>query len=84
MKRSYFKLLAIAVATLLIAPLAIHAQDEKSKEKDKTEKKDVQTIVITRKGESKDKVTVEINERSPLKGAPITVEKLFLEFFGEL
>ena len=72
MKRSYFKLLAIAVATLLIAPVAIHAQDEKSKEKDKTEKKDVQTIVITRKGESKDKVTVEINgDKVTVNGKPI-------------
>ena len=72
MKRSYFKLSAIVIATLLIAPVAIHAQDEKNKEKDKTEKKEVQTIVITRKGESKDKVTVEINgDKVTVNGKPI-------------
>ena len=36
MKRNYLTLSAIAVATLLIAPVAIHAQDEKTKEKEKT------------------------------------------------
>jgi serine protease Do len=73
MKRIYFKLSAIAIATLLIAPVAIHAQDEKSKEKEKTDKnKEVETIVITRKGENKDKVTVEINgDKVTVNGKPI-------------
>jgi Trypsin-like serine proteases, typically periplasmic, contain C-terminal PDZ domain len=72
MKRSYFNLSAIAIATLLITPVAIHAQDEKNKEKDKTEKKDVETIVITRKGETKEKVTVEINgDKVTVNGKPV-------------
>jgi serine protease Do len=72
MKRIYLKLSAIAIATLLIAPVAIHAQDEKDKEKDKTDKKEVETIVITKKGDSKDKVTVEINgDKVTVNGKPI-------------
>jgi serine protease Do len=73
MKRIYFNLSAIAIATLLIAPVAIHAQDEKSKEKDKSDKnKQVETIVITRKGENKEKVTVEINgDKVTVNGKPI-------------
>jgi serine protease Do len=72
MKRSYFNLSAIALATLLIAPVAIHAQDEKNKDKDKSDKKEVETIVITRKGENKEKVTVEINgDKVTVNGKPI-------------
>jgi len=73
MKRIYLNLSAIALATLLIAPVAIHAQDEKSKDKDKSDKnKEVETIVITRKGENKDKVTVEINgDKVTVNGKPI-------------
>src|SRR5205823_1639113 len=72
MKRNYLTLSAIAVATLLIAPVAIHAQDEKTKEKEKTDKKDVEQIIITRKGDKKEKVTVEINgDKITVNGKPI-------------
>ncbi|HEV8283533.1 MAG TPA: PDZ domain-containing protein [Chitinophagaceae bacterium] len=74
MYRNYLKLLAIAVATMLIAPVAIHAQDEKPKEKEKvkTDKKDVEQIIITRKGDNKEKVTVEINgDKITVNGKPI-------------
>lgn len=65
------KLSAVAIATLLIAPVAIHAQDEKEKEKDKSDKKDVEQIIITRKGDNKEKVTVEINgDKVTVNGKP--------------
>jgi len=74
MKRNYLRLSVIAIATFLIAPVAIHAQDEKGKEKEKekSEKKDVEQIIITRKGDKKDKVTVEINgDKVTVNGKPI-------------
>ncbi|HEY1870297.1 MAG TPA: PDZ domain-containing protein [Chitinophagaceae bacterium] len=72
MNKRHFKLLAVAIATLLIAPVAIHAQDEKDKDKDKTDKKDVEQIIITKKGNSDDKVTVEINgDKVTVNGKPI-------------
>jgi serine protease Do len=72
MKRNYLKVSAIAVATLLIAPVAIHAQDEKGKVKEKADKKDVEQIIITRKGDNKEKVTVEINgDKITVNGKPI-------------
>ena len=71
MKRSYLKMSAIALATLLMAPFAVHAQDEKDKDKDKTDKKEVETIIITRKGDNKDKVTVEISgDKVTVNGKP--------------
>ena len=70
MKRKYLQLSVIAIATLLVAPVAIHAQDEK--EKEKADKKEVEQIIITRKGDSKDKVTVEINgDKVTVNGKPI-------------
>ena len=53
MKRILPKLSAVILASLLIAPVAIHAQDEK--EKDKSDKKDVDQIIITRKNADKGK-----------------------------
>jgi serine protease Do len=70
MNRNYLKLSAVAIATLLIAPVAIHAQDEK--EKEKSDKKNVEQIIITRKGDNKEKVTVEINgDKVTVNGKPI-------------
>jgi serine protease Do len=75
MKRMNLILSAAAIATLLIAPVAIHAQDEKQKEKaekEKTEKKDVDQIIITRKGDSKEKVLVEITgDKVTINGKPV-------------
>jgi serine protease Do len=72
MKRMNLILSAAAIATLLIAPVAIHAQDEKEKEKEKSDKKDVEQIIITRKGDNKEKVTVEINgDKVTVNGKPV-------------
>jgi serine protease Do len=57
MKRLTLKIATIAF--LVSFSLTIMAQDEKDKDKDK--KKDVEQIIITKKGDSKDKVVVEIN-----------------------
>src|SRR6266516_2056387 len=75
MKRIYLTISAAAIAALLL-PATIHAQkEEKDKEKDKTEKnekKDVQQIIITKRGDSKDKVVVEINgDKITVNGKPI-------------
>jgi len=68
----FLKLSAVAIATLLITPVAIHAQDEKDKEKDKSEKKGAEQIIITKKGDSNDKVVVEINgDKVTVNGKPI-------------
>lgn len=56
MKRLLVKFAAIAFLAALTIPAA--AQDEKAKEKDK--KGDVEQIIITKKGDSKDKIVVEI------------------------
>jgi len=70
MQRILPKLSAVILAGLLIAPVAIHAQDEK--EKDKSDKKDVEQIIITRKNADKGKVTVEIDgDKVTVNGKPI-------------
>jgi serine protease Do len=70
MQRILPKLSAVILASLLIAPVAIHAQDEK--EKGKSDKKDVDQIIITRKNADKGKVTVEIDgDKVTVNGKPI-------------
>ena len=70
MQRILPTLSAVILASLLIAPVAIHAQDEK--EKDKSDKKDVDQIIITRKNADKGKVTVEIDgDKVTVNGKPI-------------
>jgi serine protease Do len=72
MKRNYLKLSVVALAALLIAPVAIHAQDEKDKEKNKDEKKGAEQIIITKRGDSNDKVVVEINgDKVTVNGKPV-------------
>jgi serine protease Do len=72
MKRILPKLSVVALATLLIAPVAIHAQDEKDKDKDKSDKKEAEQIIITRKNADKGKVTVEIDgDKVTVNGKPI-------------
>jgi serine protease Do len=71
MKRILPKLSVVALATLLIAPVAINAQDEKDKDKDKSDKKEAEQIIITRKNADK-KVTVEIDgDKVTVNGKPI-------------
>ena len=70
MNRILLKLSAVALATLLTAPLSIHAQDDK--EKDKSEKKGAEQIIIVKKGDNNDKIVVEINgDKVTVNGKPI-------------
>jgi serine protease Do len=71
MKRICLKLSAVMMSTMLLAPAVIHAQKEE-KDKEKSEKKNLEQIIITRKGDSKDKVVVEINgDKVTVNGKPI-------------
>ena len=74
MKQSWMKFSAFVIAIALFVPVSLLAQkDEKDKEmKEKTEKKDVEQIIITRKGEKNEKVTVEINgDKITVNGKPL-------------
>ena len=81
MNRIYLKLSAAAIAALLLVPAAIHAQKEEKEKTEKTEKpekvekaekKNVEQIIITRKGDTKEKITVEINgDKITVNGKPI-------------
>jgi len=75
MMRTKLILSAAVIATLLVAPAVVRAQDEKQKEKadkEKTEKKESEQIVITRKTDNKQKVVVEINgDKVTVNGKPV-------------
>jgi serine protease Do len=74
MKQSWMKFSAFVLAIALFVPVSLLAQkDEKDKEaKEKTEKKDVEQIIITRKGDNNEKVTVEINgDKITVNGKPL-------------
>lgn len=84
MKHVLNKTAMFAFALLLFAPLALLAQDEKEKAKDKElkekqevkEKKEAEQIVITLKGDKKEKVIVEVNgENITVNGKPISEYK---------
>ena len=62
MKQAVKKFSIVALALALLAPVSLLAQkDEKEKEKEVKEKKDVEQIVITRKGDKDEKMVIEIN-----------------------
>lgn len=66
MKRLTFKIAAIAF--LASCTMTTMAQEEKEKDK----KKDVEQIIITKKGDSKDKVVIEINgDKITVNGKPV-------------
>src|SRR5260221_2070553 len=74
MKQSWMKFSAFALAIALFVPVSLLAQkDEKDKEaKEKAEKKDAEQIIITRKGDKNEKVTVEINgDKITVNGKPL-------------
>src|SRR5215216_6480028 len=72
MKRMYFKLSAIAIAAMLLVPASIRAQEEKERVKNDKKDKELETIVITKKTDSKEKIVVEINgDKITVNGKPI-------------
>ena len=75
MKPTWIKFSAFALAMALLIPASLLAQkDEKGDkgDKDVKEKKDVQQIIITRKGDKAEKVVVEINgDKITVNGKPL-------------
>lgn len=60
MKQSIKKLSFVILASALMAPVALLAQKEE-KDKEVKEKKDAEQIIITRKGNSDEKLIIEVN-----------------------
>ena len=74
MKQLFNKISVLAIAAALLAPVSLLAQkEEKDKEnKESKVKKDVEQIIITRKGDKNEKVTVEINgDKITVNGKPL-------------
>jgi serine protease Do len=72
MKNYFSKPLLIILGAALILPAALLAQDEKEKKEKDKEKKEQQEIVIIRKGDKDEKVTVEVNgDKVTVNGKPI-------------
>ncbi len=73
MKQTWVKFSALAIAVALLLPVATLAQkEEKEKDKEVKEKKDVDQIIITRKGDDKEKVVVEIaGDKITINGKPL-------------
>src|SRR5215207_7547253 len=59
MKQTFVKGMLIAMVALLTVPSIVLAQQEKAKDKD--DKKNMETIIITRKGDLGDKAVIELN-----------------------
>ena len=71
MKQIISKLSAAMIAALLFIP-AVNAQEEKEKEMKEKSSKDIEHITITKKGDSKEKVTVVIEgDKITINGKPI-------------
>ena len=72
MKKYWFKISAFLLAGAMFVPAAVFAQEGKEKEKEAKDKKDVEQIIITRKGDDKEKVVVEINgDKVTINGKPL-------------
>src|SRR5215213_8925493 len=59
MKQTFVKGMLIAAVALLTVPSIVLAQQEKTKDKD--DKKNMETIIITRKGDLDNKAVIELN-----------------------
>ena len=73
MKQNWVKFSALVLAVALLLPASLLAQkEEKEKDKEVKEKKDVDQIIITRKGDDKEKVVVEIvGDKITINGKPL-------------
>lgn len=70
MKQHVLKFAVIAFLALLSIPSV--AQDAKEKEKEKDKKSDVEQIIITKKGDDKEKVVIEIQgDKITVNGKPV-------------
>ncbi len=71
MKQTWIKISFFVFAAALLAPGSLLAQKEE-KDKETKGKKDVEQIIITRKGDKNEKVTVEINgDKVTVNGKPL-------------
>src|SRR6185436_8818646 len=72
MKQVLRKISIIAVAALFVPATLLAQKEEKNKDKEVKEKKDVEVITITRKGDKNEKVVVEINgDKITVNGKPL-------------
>jgi serine protease Do len=73
MKQNWVRSAVLAAAVALLAPVSLLAQDDKEKgDKGDKEKKEVQHITITKKGDKKEKIVVEIDgDKVTVNGKPI-------------
>ena len=73
MKKTWLKFTAFAIATALLTPVSLLAQnEEKEKDKEVKDKKESQQIVITRKGDKDEKMVVEIvGDKITINGKPL-------------
>ena len=73
MKKTVRKSLLLILGAALIAPATMMAQQgEKEKNKEKTDKKDSEQIIITRSGDNTEKVVIEVNgDKVTVNGKPI-------------
>jgi len=75
MKKNWLKIAGFVIAAALLVPVSLLAQnDEKGDKGDKAtkEKKDVEQIIITRKGDKDEKTVVEINgDKVTINGKPL-------------
>ena len=70
MKKLLQKMSLVLFASALMAPVSLFAQKEKDKEE--KEKKEAEQIIITRKGDSNEKVVIELNgDKVLVNGKPI-------------
>lgn len=70
MKQLFSKLTAAVIAALIFIPV-LYAQDDK--EKDKEKPKDLERIIVTRKGDSKEKVIIVVDgDNITVNGKPIS------------
>lgn len=73
MKQTWLRCSTFVFAAALLVPASLLAQnEEKVKEKEVKEKKEVEQIIITRKGDDKEKVVVEIiGDKITINGKPL-------------
>lgn len=72
MKQMWTKMTAFAIALTLVTPAALLAQKEEKTDKGDKEKKEVQQVIITRKGDKAEKIVVEINgDKVTVNGKPL-------------
>lgn len=73
MKLLHVKNFTFIAAVMLFVPFSLSAQDDTKSEKDKKVKKETQHIIVTTKGDKKEKVVIEINgDEVTVNGKPIS------------